>query len=154
LSADVRHEHGVYKVTTADGIMHEVAVEAIEDNVLRLTVAGRTYRIAVARQGRERIIGVGGEVYAFAPDAAAGGGHTVGSVATPEVTAPMPGKILQLLVAAGDHVESGDGLVILEAMKMETRLSAEAAGTVAEVRVAAGDTVDGGQVLIVLRLDN
>ena len=53
----------------------------------------------------------------------------------------------------GDHVAAGDTLLILEAMKMETRLTAEAAASVAEVRVAAGDMVDGGQVLVVLTYD-
>jgi len=68
----------------------------------------------------------------------------------PEVTAPMPGRVLEVLVQPGAHVAAGDGLVIMEAMKMENGLVAEAAGTVGEVQVAVGDMVDAGQVLIVL----
>jgi biotin carboxyl carrier protein len=66
----------------------------------------------------------------------------------------MPGKVLEVLVRSGERVEAGDGLLLLEAMKMESRLTAEGAGTVAEVRVAAGDMVIGGQVLILLRYDD
>jgi len=65
----------------------------------------------------------------------------------------MPGKVLEVLVQPGDRVEIGDGLLILEAMKMENRLIAEAAATVAEVKVAAGDMVEGGRVLVVLTYD-
>ncbi|MBN8614025.1 MAG: ATP-grasp domain-containing protein [Deltaproteobacteria bacterium] len=64
--------------------------------------------------------------------------------------APMPGKILRVLVAVGDQVETGATLLLMEAMKMEHAIKASHAGKVAEVRVAAGDQVDGGQLLIVL----
>jgi biotin carboxyl carrier protein len=62
----------------------------------------------------------------------------------------MPGKVLQVFVRPGDVIASGDPLLILEAMKMENRLTADAAATVQEVRVAPGAMVDGGQVLVVL----
>jgi acetyl/propionyl-CoA carboxylase alpha subunit len=64
--------------------------------------------------------------------------------------APMPGKILRVLVAAGDAVETGTTLVIMEAMKMEHAIKASHGGKVAEVRVQAGDQVEGGQLLVVL----
>jgi len=148
--AEVRHEGGIYRITTANGDVHEVAWSVLADGTARLEHKGRSYRVAIARDGRERLISIAGEVHTFTPEAAAHAGHAVGQVATPEIVAPMPGKILQVLVQAGDTVQAGDGLIILEAMKMETRLGADAAATVAEVRVEAGDTVDGGQVLVVL----
>lgn len=155
LSGELRRdgERGHYQVTTADGVSRHVEVTEIEDGVLKLSVDGRSYRVAIAREQRTRLIGIDGEVYRFTHEAAAQAGHAVDNVATPEVVAPMPGKILQVLVTAGDRVEAGDGLLILEAMKMETRLNAEAAGTITEVRVKAGDMVDGGQVLIVMQFD-
>ena len=152
-SAEVRQDHGRFHVTLADGTAREVEVTTIADGVSRLTVDGRSYRVAICRKGRERIVGIEGEVYTFTPETTAHGVHAVDNLAAPEIVAPMPGKILELLVHTGDRVEAGDGLVILEAMKMETRLSAEAAGTVAEVRVNAGDTVNGGQVLVVISFD-
>ena len=56
-------------------------------------------------------------------------------LAAPEVTAPMPGKVLKILVAEGDSVEAGDALAVLEAMKMETTLYAESAATVKKIHV-------------------
>jgi biotin carboxyl carrier protein len=71
-------------------------------------------------------------------------------LASPQITAPMPSKILQVLVVEGQEVAVGDGLIILEAMKMENRITAEAAAVVKKVHVADGQMVDGGQVLIEL----
>ena len=62
--------------------------------------------------------------------------------------APMPGKVLRVLVAVGDTVEAGQGLVVVEAMKMENELAASGAGVVESVAVAAGDNVDKGALLV------
>jgi acetyl-CoA/propionyl-CoA carboxylase biotin carboxyl carrier protein len=66
------------------------------------------------------------------------------------VTVPMQGTIVKVLVEVGQHVEAGQAVVVLEAMKMENQISAERDGTVKEVRVAAGDTVGGGDVVAVI----
>ena len=64
--------------------------------------------------------------------------------------APMHGTILQVLVAAGDQVEAGDAVAVLEAMKMETVIAATRAGSVSEVRVRTGAVVEAGEVVAVL----
>ncbi len=79
--------------------------------------------------------------------AGAGGSSTA---ASGNVEAPMQGTIVKVLVEVGDDVEAGTGVVVLEAMKMENQINADAAGTVAAVKVAAGDTVGGGDVLVVI----
>ena len=66
------------------------------------------------------------------------------------VDAPMPGNILDVKVANGTAVKSGDVLVILEAMKMENEIVAPQDGTVVAVSVAKGDTVEAGQSLVTL----
>ena len=66
------------------------------------------------------------------------------------VEAPMPGKVLSVNVKAGDKVEAGDVLLILEAMKMQNEIMAPEDGTVSDVRVSAGDTVATGDVMVVL----
>jgi biotin carboxyl carrier protein len=65
----------------------------------------------------------------------------------------MPGSIARVAVAVGDHVDAGDPLVTLEAMKMEHSVRAPHAGTVAEVHVASGQQVDAGTVLAVVVAD-
>ena len=89
---------------------------------------------------------VGGGRFAFAvpprfvsPDEAGRAGSTV---------APMPGKVVRLLVAAGDTVAAGQPMLTIEAMKMEHQIVAPHAGTVVEVFVAAGQQLDHGQPLV------
>ena len=66
------------------------------------------------------------------------------------LVAPMPGKVIAVHVAAGDTVEVGQLLLVLEAMKMEHRITAPTAGTISELRVAEGDQVDNGELVVVL----
>lgn len=66
------------------------------------------------------------------------------------VDAPMPGNILDIKVANGASVKSGDVLIVLEAMKMENDIVAPQDGTVASINVNKGDSVDAGQTLITL----
>lgn len=66
------------------------------------------------------------------------------------VVAPMPGRIVKLLVKPGDVVAARQGLVVVEAMKMENEVRAARAGTVAEVRVVQGASVEANTVLVVI----
>lgn len=67
-----------------------------------------------------------------------------------DVVAPMPGLVIDVQVKADDMVSSGQGLIIIEAMKMENELKAQTAGQVKEVRVAAGQAVNRGETLVVI----
>lgn len=64
------------------------------------------------------------------------------------LTATIAGTVVKVLVEDGQEVAEGDTLLVLEAMKMETEVTAPKAGTVAHVAVASGDAVQGGQVLV------
>jgi acetyl/propionyl-CoA carboxylase alpha subunit len=66
------------------------------------------------------------------------------------VTSPMPGKVVKLLVKPGDAVTAGQGLVVVEAMKMENELRAARAGSVQAIRVKEGQPVEGGETLLTL----
>jgi biotin carboxyl carrier protein len=66
------------------------------------------------------------------------------------IVAPMPGKVLRVLVAAGEDVSAGQPLVVVEAMKMENELASPRAGRVREVAVAEGVSVEAGRLLVVV----
>lgn len=68
-----------------------------------------------------------------------------------ELKAPMPGMVLKLLVQEGDKVSAGDGLLVLEAMKMENNIKASGEGEVKSIHTRAGDKVEKNQVLIVFK---
>ena len=88
------------------------------------------------------------EVKSAAPAAAPVAAAPVGGET---VTAPMPGPILDVKVAAGAAVKKGDVLMILEAMKMENEILAPCDGTVAALNVSKGTTVETGTVLCVIK---
>ncbi len=79
--------------------------------------------------------------------ASGSGGATAGSG---EVAVPMQGTIVKVLVEVGQEVTVGQGVVVLEAMKMENQINADMAGTIKEIKVAPGDTVGGGDVVVVI----
>jgi acetyl-CoA/propionyl-CoA carboxylase, biotin carboxylase, biotin carboxyl carrier protein len=80
----------------------------------------------------------------------AAGGAGGGAVGSGNVTVPMQGTIVKVLVEVGQEVEAGQPIVVLEAMKMENQIAAEKAGTVKEIKVSPGDTVGGGDVVAVI----
>ncbi|MEG3190782.1 acetyl/propionyl/methylcrotonyl-CoA carboxylase subunit alpha [Lysobacter sp. D1-1-M9] len=76
--------------------------------------------------------------------------HGADGSSADRLTAPMPGRVVVVKAAAGDAVESGQEVMVIEAMKMELSLKAPRAGTVQEVRASAGDFVDADAVLVTL----
>jgi biotin carboxyl carrier protein len=75
------------------------------------------------------------------------GGHGEGAA---RIVAPMPGKVVRVLVEAGQQVEPGEGIVVVEAMKMQNEMKAPKAGAVVSVNVEVGATVNGGDLLAVI----
>jgi biotin carboxyl carrier protein len=73
-----------------------------------------------------------------------------GSHGEQKIVAPMPGRVVRVLVAAGDQVEARQPVVVVEAMKMENELRSPKAGRVKDVAVAAGTSVEAGRVLVVI----
>jgi acetyl-CoA/propionyl-CoA carboxylase, biotin carboxylase, biotin carboxyl carrier protein len=137
-----RAEQFSHQATTvappADGSLSEVTTVAEVDGrrvQVKVLVPEPLYR-GLARRRRER---------------AAGGGGGAGS---DSVVSPMQGTVLAVKVAAGDAVETGDVICIVEAMKMENEVTAHRAGTVTELAVAAGQPVTTGQVICVIEGDH
>jgi glutaconyl-CoA/methylmalonyl-CoA decarboxylase subunit gamma len=144
---------GAWNVTI-DG--KEIAVDAVAvGDSLSLRVDGRVidlYLDGTASDLKFVASGVRGEAVIETERTRVGRSLGRGAAAKgPEfVTAPMPGRIVRVLVTPGDNVESGAPLVVIEAMKMENELRALHAARVGTVLVRAGDTVEGGAKLISL----
>jgi biotin carboxyl carrier protein len=114
-----------------------------------LTIDARRYPVFGARRKDSILVSVGPASFEFKPAEAASRRRARG-LAAAEIVAPMPGKVLKVLVRDGDLVEAGQATVVIEAMKMETTLAAESAAMVKHVRVEEGQMVDHGAVLIEL----
>lgn len=122
-----------YVSLIVDGRSIPVSVEPTETDTLRVTVDGQRTDVQV-KDERDLLI----DRFGLGEDQAAGG----------EVRAPMPGLVLDVLVEEGDEVEAEQGLLVLEAMKMENELSAPAAGIVRAIHAGSGEAVDKDALLI------
>lgn len=118
------------------GRVYECRVEATSDAGApsAVEVNGRAFEVSLFDPRRLRAAGAG---------SAQGEGRAV-------VAASMPGKVVRVLVEEGAQVAAGDGLVIVEAMKMQNELKSPKAGTVVELRAREGATVNAGDVLAVV----
>jgi biotin carboxyl carrier protein len=116
----------------------------VDGRVLDLVVDGQGPTLSVFASGRR--VGVTVESARERAQGSMRSGGRAGSAGL--VTSPMPGKVVKVLVKEGEAVEPGRPLVVVEAMKMENELVAEAAGTVQKVYVSPGDAVEGGARLV------
>lgn len=116
---------------------------------LRLTLAGQPIDIAWAKDGRSIWLHVVGHTYQLQRVAGSRGGGTAGSTER-SLRAPMPGQVRKVLVEPGQQVAAGSVLVLLEAMKMEVRISAGQDAKVAHIAVSEGQSVDKEQLLVEL----
>lgn len=117
-----------------DNRSFEVDVDISEDEY-RVLVDGRSYHIQLVDERRLRLGGLQSGIQLQGRQA---------------VSVPMPGKVIAVLVGEGDKVEKGQGLVIVEAMKMENEVRSPIAGEVKEVKVKPGDALEAGAALIVV----
>jgi biotin carboxyl carrier protein len=122
----------------------------LADGALLLSGSGWRHQVFAQQIGDAIFVAVGSHSFVFAADEAGKVRPRAAYALKPEVTAPMPGRVVKILVEQGTVVQRGQPLVVLEAMKMETVLSAEFAATVASVRVAVGAQVEAGSVLLEL----
>jgi len=138
-----------------DGRAVSVDVRLLEPGVMSLLVthpdkAGRQYRCVLDGDG----VVIGGRRYGFEVDDPRSlqgrRGAGAGTDGPRPVKAPMPGRVVRLLIEIGDQVEEGQGVVVIEAMKMQNELKSPKAGRVIWVGVAVGDTVGSGDVLVVV----
>ncbi len=123
---------------TLDGANHRVFARRSPGG-WRLTVRGRTFDVAVEDERTRTLRTLAG--------------RTAGGRGPREVRAPMPGLVTRVLAEAGQRVDAGDGLVVIEAMKMENELRAREPGRVAGIAVRPGDVVDRDQILATLEAD-
>ncbi len=116
-------------------------------------VDGRRYQVKVWVPDVGPLVAAGAAPPRARPRPGGGGHHHGGGAGSGNVTVPMQGTIVKVLVGVGDEVEAGQPVTVLEAMKMENNVTAETSGTVSEVRVQPGDAVGAGDVVVVISAD-
>ena len=131
-------EHDV--IVLADGALSI----RINGKVLDLTVEGTPPDVGVVASGHRAYVRVESERHR----AAAAARRTGSSANEKAILAPMPGRVAKVLVNVGDEIKQGQGVIVIEAMKMENELRAKGPGTVAEIHVKAGEAIEAGARLV------
>lgn len=142
---------------TLDGKRYELNARKMPSQIVHILLENRSYDVDLERIAKKsdtldgRIhVRVRGRVLRFEilderrikMKEAQGFRFDVGGVAN--IDSPMPGKVIKILVAEGDEVKEGQGIIVVEAMKMENELRAPKAGKIREIKVKEGDAVEMG----------
>ena len=133
---DVRCSPSGFTFLTSDGEVFDCRVESQPLSGRALDVFVRTNLYAVTIDDPKRL-----------SVTASAGAHADGAA---RIIAPMPGKVVRVLVEAGTQVELGNGIIVVEAMKMQNEMKSPKAGVVTALNVEVGATVNGGDVLAVI----
>ena len=141
-TAQLRHADQVY----------EAQVSEPEPGLFVVLLNGHVYRCALESGGAEVIVNdqrlpVAVRDKKHLRGSSGGGASATGKAS---LTSPMPGKIVRVLVSVGDEVAANQGVLIVEAMKMQNEVLSPKAGKVAEIRVAEGQTVNASETLAVI----
>jgi len=128
-------------------------VEQVEPGVYSILVGEKSYEVQVEEEPQGFAVFVNGTRHAVAvrdPRRLPAGAGPLGSEGPQKLSSSMPGRVVKVLAAAGDPVEAGQGLVVVEAMKMQNEIKSPKAGKIAALEVAEGDSVGAGETLVVV----
>jgi len=153
IPVDIEDQGNGRYVLTINGKRHSVDAVPLDHGAVSLLIDGRSYDVELDEAGDEVQVLVEGQLLAVdvADERAlrlraGAAGFTVTGKVT--VSAPMPGKVVRVLVTPGTAVIEGQGLVVVEAMKMENELKSPKAGTVVEVFAKEGSAVEANAKLL------
>ncbi|MCX6221079.1 MAG: biotin/lipoyl-binding protein [Bacteroidia bacterium] len=152
--------NGSLVTISVDDKIYEVDIDKVSGEEYSILSEGKSYNVEVIPTDDPKVYRVNTIYFGFdvsVNDAEARymqkRKKNEGDSTTDTIKSPMPGKVVKVLVQKGDHVEKGQTVVVLSAMKMESEYKAGCDGIVSKVAVKEGDTVDGNQLLIVIGKD-
>jgi len=126
------------------------SIEPLEDDCFSVLINGRSYRVSRTQAGEFDCNGVRYNAEVFDPRALRTRARGSDARGRQNIAASMPGKVIRLLVSVGDTVELGQGLVVVEAMKMQNEMKSPKAGRIVEVKTKPDAAVAAGDVLVVV----
>ncbi|HLH35267.1 MAG TPA: biotin/lipoyl-containing protein [Alloacidobacterium sp.] len=145
---------GQYRASIDSGTALDIAAQMLRPGVLSLQIEGKSYRCVLEESPEGTAIHLAGRRLLYRvddPRSLKSRRKRHGGAEGPKpVTAPMPGRVVRVLANVGDSVEAHQGIVVIEAMKMQNELKSPKAGRVVQLRVEPGGTVAAGDVLAVV----
>lgn len=134
-----------------DGNTVPVDFVKLENNLYSLLVDGKSMTVGVVRKGRKIQVFIDGDLYeleAVSEREQRKTSHIISGVQ--EIKSPMPSRVVKILKGEGDEVAADEGVIVVEAMKMESELKSPIAGQIKNIMVKEGDAVESGTVLLVV----
>lgn len=129
-----------------------IRLERVETEIYRTVFQGRQILVAATRLKDRTVVEIDAHLIEVFEAGTSGRGNHEQHGAKDKVSAPMPGKVVKVLVAVGEMVKARQQLVLVEAMKMENPVVAPAAGMVKAIHVVAGEQVNTEKILVELDL--
>jgi biotin carboxyl carrier protein len=136
-----------------DGRDIEVDAVLVRADVLSLRIGDQAYEVKGERLAGDFYVGVGRHRFAVEvrdPRSLRGRVRAVDDHGPRKITAPMPGKVVRLLLSQGAEVEAGTGVLVVEAMKMQNEIKSPKKGTIRKILVSEGTAVNAGDVLAIV----
>lgn len=136
-----------------DGREAEVDAVLARPNVLSLRLGNKAYEVKCERVGADIHIWVGSRRFAAEvrdPRSLRSRARVSDEQGPKKLTAPMPGKVVRILLTAGTVVEAGEGVLVVEAMKMQNEVKSPKKGTIQKILVSEGTAVNSGDVLAIV----
>ena len=155
-----KHNNEIYKVilneeknqliVDIDGTEYPVEYSRIDNNMYSIIIDGKSTTVAVLKKGKNIQVFHNGNLHEleYISEREILKGAAVASGL--EITSPMPSRVVKILKEEGEDVELDEGVIVVEAMKMESELKAPSSGKIKEIRVSEGDAVESGTILVVL----
>jgi len=142
--------HFAYHPGDGDSVERHYSAAPAGDGAWSILIDGRSYAVSVLGANEVLVNGRVFQVEAFDPRGPRGRLAPGEGSGPQSITAPMPGRVVHVLVEPGQEVAAGEGLIVVEAMKMQNEMKAPRAGRVASVRAEEGATVSAGDILVVI----
>jgi biotin carboxyl carrier protein len=139
-----------YQREGGSAIEREYSAAQAGDGTWSILIDGRSYAAAILGAGEVSVNGRVFHVDVFDPRDLRGRRSAADNSGPQAIAAPMPGRVIRVLVEPGQEVAADEGLIVVEAMKMQNEMKSPRAGRVAAVKTAAGATVSAGDVLLVI----
>jgi biotin carboxyl carrier protein len=140
----------MYQAQGGAAIERDYSAAPLGDERWSVLINGRSYAVTLLGESEVWVNGRVFQVEVFDPRSLRGRRSAAEGSGPQTLAALMPGRVIRLLVEAGQEVEAGQGLIVVEAMKMQNEMKSPRAGRVVEVRVSAAATVAAGDILMVI----
>lgn len=138
-------------VVEVEGNSKPVDYKKLDNNLYSVIIDGKSHQVAILKKGKLIQVFYKGDLYSFESVSEREQKHGgLSASGANQIVSPMPSRVVKILKDIDDEVQENDGVIVVEAMKMESELKSPITGKIKGIKVKEGDTVEGGAVLILI----